>query len=380
MELGTLRDAIDGLQASTDAELDDGPALVELLRQHARLEEVIARAAAAFSDSGDWGLDGARSGKGWLAVETRRPKPECGRWVRLGRVARELPHARKAWSEGRIGTAHVGVLVSLRNWRTEDALAESEELLVEQASELRFDQFSRAAAYWGQLADEDGADDDDQDRRNRRDVFLTESLSGMFLGKITLDPLSGAAVSGELERIYDELFKEDWKEAKARIGRDPVLGELCRTPAQRRADALVEMAVRSRTAPPGGRRPAPLFSVLVDDRTMRGRICELASGTVLAPSALLPWLDRAYIERVVFGPDARVEVSESARLFTGATRRAIELRDRECFHPYCDVPSCRCQADHIVPYTEGGPTTQENGRMACGYHNRARTTRPPPRE
>jgi 5-methylcytosine-specific restriction endonuclease McrA len=88
-------------------------------------------------------------------------------------------------------------------------------------------------------------------------------------------------------------------------------------------------------------------------------------------------LDEAYIERAVFAPDKRVEVSETARLFTGATRRAIELRDRTCTHPYCDgtQPS---QVDHVIPYTEDGPTNQENGRLLCGFHNRLRNERPPP--
>jgi 5-methylcytosine-specific restriction endonuclease McrA len=99
---------------------------------------------------------------------------------------------------------------------------------------------------------------------------------------------------------------------------------------------------------------------------------------VVAPGSLVPWLDEALIERAVFGPDARVEIGTTSRLFTGATRRAIELRDRECTHPYCDLPADRCQVDHILPYASGGPTNQENGRLLCGYHNRLRNQRPPP--
>jgi 5-methylcytosine-specific restriction endonuclease McrA len=104
----------------------------------------------------------------------------------------------------------------------------------------------------------------------------------------------------------------------------------------------------------------------------------LPQGTVLSPGALLPWLDEAYLERAVFTPEGRVECSATPRVFTGATRRAIELRDRECTHPYCDTPATECQADHIVPYVEGGSKTQENGRLLCGFHNRLRNGRPPP--
>ena len=114
--------------------------------------------------------------------------------------------------------------------------------------------------------------------------------------------------------------------------------------------------------------------------TLSGRICQLANGTVVTPGSLVPWLDQAIVERAVFEPEGRVEVSATTRLFTGATRRAIELRDRGCRHDYCDEPLDRCQVDHIQPASQGGPTTQENGRLLCGYHNRLRNQRPPPDE
>ena len=115
-------------------------------------------------------------------------------------------------------------------------------------------------------------------------------------------------------------------------GREPVSSELARTAGQRRADALVEMATRSRTAPSDGRRPHPLFTILVGYETLHGRICELSSGTAISPGSLLPWLDEAYFERAVFAPGGRVEVSPTTRLFSGATRRAVEVRDRACTH------------------------------------------------
>jgi hypothetical protein len=120
-----------------------------------------------------------------------------------------------------------------------------------------------------------------------------------------------------------------------------------------------------------------LFDVMIDFPTL-GRICELAQGMALTPGSLVPWLDRADFERAVFEPPDRVQVSATARLFTGATRRGIQLRDRECTHPYCDRPAVDCEVDHIQPYADGGLTTFENGRLLCGFHNRLRNQRPPP--
>ncbi|HEX5265384.1 MAG TPA: DUF222 domain-containing protein, partial [Acidimicrobiales bacterium] len=247
---------------------------------------------------------------------------------------------------------------------------------------LRFEDFSAVAAYWKQHADPDGTDEDEEGRRHRRDAYLVESIGGMWFGRMSLDPISGAIVAGEHDRIEKAMFEAEWAAAKARLGRDPSTDDLQRTPAQRRADAFVEMATRSASTPPGAQRPAPLFSVFVGYETIHGRICQLANGTVLSPGAFIPWLDEAYVERAVFGLGRRVEVSKRARFFTGATRRGVELRDRRCQHPFCARKLGDCQVDHIVPYPDG-PTTQENGQLLCGPHNRAkekdrRNERPPP--
>jgi len=41
-----------------------------------------------------------------------------------------------------------------------------------------------------------------------------------------------------------------------------------------------------------------------------------------------------------------------------------------------DVPAADCDIDHVEPWAAGGPTTQANGRAACGFHNRARQRGP----
>ena len=73
------------------------------------------------------------------------------------------------------------------------------------------------------------------------------------------------------------------------------------------------------------------------------------------------------IERVVFdGPD-RVMTIGMHRSFTGALRRAIEVRDRTCTHPYCDLRADRCDADHALPYIEGGPTDRPTAAWAAPF-------------
>lgn len=386
-DAGPDADVFERLEALLD-DLADLPArslanmasMGTLARAFSRLDAIYARAAGAFRDWGDWPDSGALSAGAWLATEARLPIGEARRRVWIGATLRELKLTAAAWVSGEINSSHVSRLAGVYRRGTACAMERDEEVLIDKARTLKYESFSKVVAYWEGLADEDGADASAQAKRDRRDAYLVKSVNDMYLGRMTLDPISGAIVATELERIERILFETDWARAKERLGRDPLITELGRTAAQRRADALVEMATRSGTAPAGGVRPAPLFTVLVGYETLHGRICELAGGTVLSPGSLLPWLDKAYIERAVFSPKNRIEVSHRARLFTGATRRAIEIRDHEgCTHPYCYAPAWRCQADHIQPYSEDGPTTQENGRLACGTHNRARrSTADPP--
>jgi hypothetical protein len=378
VELEALTETVAALVACDPSTLGDADSVVTLQRELSRLQYVVASAAAAFDASEDWAVDGARNASGWLATRCRIPRREARHLIRRGRALRHLPACAEAWSKGEVSGAHLDVLAGVRREATSELLERDEAMLVGNACSLTFESFVRTVAYWDQHADPDGSEDKAEKRRCRRDVYLAPSFGGLWFGKMTLDPESGAIVSAELERLENELFEAEWAEARTILGREPTAGDLARTTAQRRADALVEMATRSKTAPADGRRPAPLFTVLVDWPTLSGRICELAEGQVLTPGTLVPWLDKAYLERAVFGPQGRIEVGTTTRLFTGATRRAIELRDRGCTHPYCEAPPGACEADHIVPYALGGPTTQENGRLLCGYHNRLRNQRPPP--
>jgi hypothetical protein len=68
--------------------------------------------------------------------------------------------------------------------------------------------------------------------------------------------------------------------------------------------------------------------------------------------------------RVVVGIDRR------RRRFSGSIKEAINARDRHCRDPYCSAPIRH--HDHIVRYTDGGPTTVGNGRGVCERGNYVR--------
>jgi hypothetical protein len=260
-------------------------------------------------------------------------------------------------------------------------LARDEHLLVDAAVSLPFRQFQQVVTYWEQRADPNGTETNAEQLHQARRLHLSRGLDGVWFLDGCLDPIGGAIIAGALRRVENELFHDDWSQARAQKSDTVTVADLARTPAQRRADALVELARRAGAVPPGGRLPEPLFTVLVGYETFAGRICQLADGTVITPRTAARWLPQAWVERVVFdGPDRVINVGVRRRLFSGATRRGIEVRDRECFHELCDVPADECEIDHIEPYAQGGLTIESNGRPACRYHNQQRhprTERPP---
>ncbi len=158
-------------------------------------------------------------------------------------------------------------------------------------------------------------------------------LAGSWRMDGQADAIRGTIIHNVLSPIERELFEADWADAKAKYGDD----------------------------------------VTVDYPTVSGRVCELANGTPVTPGGLVPWLTDADIERVVFDGSSRViDVGARQRFFRGATRRAVEVRDRVCWHPTCEEPAERCDIDHIVRFEHGGPTVQANGRPACPPHHEGR--------
>ena len=278
------------------------------------------------------GGGGGQDGAGVDRHALSGPPGRARRRVRLGRALRHLPECAEAWREGASARTRPGPSPRRGATAPRPPWPVTRRCSSPRPPSMGFEDFYRALRYWKQLADPDGADAADEERKASRHVFLEPASRdvagpddprprlGLHRGR-RAQPPRARALRGRLCR------GQGAPRQKAR------LDELARTSGQRRADALVEMATRSAQRAGRGHPPRPALLVFVGYETLHGRICELENGTVLAPSALTPWMDSAYFERAVFSLGNRVDVSVRARLFSGGTRRAIELRDRMCTHP-----------------------------------------------
>ena len=160
--------------------------------------------------------------------------------------------------------------------------------------------------------------------------------------------------------------------------------ELARTEAQRRADAVLEMARAAAACPPDAKRPLPTVNFLLDATTAQATADdqplnpagyrEVTSrtdrGHRVNPTAIIGVGLWALIRRVVLDSKSVViELGRTQRLFTGHARQAVILLEATCIWPGCDHPHSWCHADHLTSWSTRGPTNPDNGAPLCARHN-----------
>ena len=367
----------DTVLAELDALLDELAAaepgkdhVPELARVRNRVEAIATRCVRRVERTA--ALDGAISTASWVAWKCRMPRGHAKTLVSNGRALEAMDEVAAAFDDGTIAGDHVRVLAEAQRF-TPKAFAKAEAELLDEAQRLRFDVFARRVKYFRQLAEPDDVEAEATTVHDDRSLHASRTFQDCVRVDATMDPVGGSAWLGELNRLERIEFEQDWAEARERLGEHATAADLRRTATQRRHDALVEMARRSAAMPADAKQARYLLTVLVGYETLRGRICELADGTVLTPGQVLPLLADADVERAVFGPEGRViDLGRRSRLFVGGTRRAVEVSDLECTHDSCDARYERCDVDHVVPWAVGGPTDRSNGRVRCPHHNPGR--------
>ena len=79
----------------------------------------------------------------------------------------------------------------------------------------------------------------------------------------------------------------------------------------------------------------------------------------------------AKIIPAVLGAQSEVlDLGRSRRLFTGAQRKALTLRHRECQAEGCSIPATWCEAHHAgQPWARGGQTDLADAQLLCAWHH-----------
>ena len=405
-----LEEALDALEVAVEqvarAELDqlsapEELALVGRLEQlRRRLDAGTDRTAGHLDRSGAFSLDGHKTAKGALKAIGRLSGPEAHGRVQTARALRELPLVEAAYERGEIPVAHLRAIARVAsNPRVGAHLPGADPIFAHQATVLGFDDFVAALREWERLADADGADQGaDESHERRRAGLIRSDINGSWSLEGSFGALQGAVMGEVLDRYERAELLADWAEARQRVGAGALVGDLARTPAQRRADALYAIFVRAASTPADATAPVPLVNVVIDQRSFEeqlhraagedvcvdpnddvgGRRCHDFDGTPLHPADVLAAALVGHVRRVVV--DSRgtvIDLGSRQRLFTGSSRAAALLQallrspgGSGCLWPGCDARGGCLQVDHREPARDEGPTDVDNSDAYCGFHNR----------
>jgi len=215
-------------------------------------------------------------------------------------------------------------------------------------------------------------------RRAHRSLVKGRGPVGMWRYTLVLDD-EGAAI---LDTAVDDLAKpRPHTDASPDTGAGPGTGAGTRqgerdprTPAARRADALLDLVARAVGAPDGVPRQAKTALVVtVPLQVLEGR-CRGAgvstAGDVLTAGTLRRLACDAQVVPVVLGTAGQVlDQGTARRLFDRAQVGHLWLRDGGCSFPGCSRPAAWTDAHHLVHWADGGPTDTDNAALLCRAHH-----------
>ncbi len=357
-----LASALDELAGEQLAQLSDatlGADVVELFRIAGRLDAEILRRLAVFDARGGAAADGALSTAAWLRSACRLAPGAATERVAVARALTELPVTAAELGAGEISYRHAAVIATAATELPAAVTSDAEPVLLEAAHRYDPATLRRAVTRLRTSFDPDRAERDAEADYGRRKLFVSPILDGLFALDGLLDAEGG-------EMLLTALSALDY----------PLPAET-RTPAQRRADALVELARRALAGGslPEGGGERPHVTVTVDLATLEQRAgaagAELAwAGPVTAETARRIACDAGVARVITAGRSEPLDVGRRTRVVSPAMRRALAVRDGGCRFPGCDRPPAWTDAHHRKPWAEGGETSMANLLLLCPSHHR----------
>ena len=379
-----LTELIDRLAGVDPGAVPDSVALEqvqELRRQIDRLEAVWSARVAAVHRAGAANAAGFASTAAFLRQACHISPGTARARVEVAMQVGERPAVAAACADGAISYPHAKAITDGLAPLPEALQADAEPILLEAARQFDPARVHQVARRLRHIIDPDGQAGVDERHREDRWVELPIGFRGIGVLRGALDPESAAVVRAALDALSTPAGPTDE-----------------RTPAQRRADALVEMARRTLDAgdlpETGAERPHLTVTVPLASLTGASRVpADLDVAGPIGPHALRRLACDATVTRIVAGepgeqsgqplprgyldalppplrgPSQVLDVGRSARTATAAIRKALAARDKGCVMPGCDRPPPRCEAHHVVHWADGGATAISNMALLCAFHH-----------
>jgi hypothetical protein len=339
----------------------DAPIAARLVEQCAEAERLLAAlrvlATATLQDKAWWRREGFRSAAAWMAAKTGTAVGTAIRTMEMSDQLADLPVVAEAFRAGLLSEAQAREIADVAS-----EFPDAQEQLVEAAGKLTLqglrDECRRvqAAAV---------IDEDDQHRRVHKGRNVRSWVDRHGVGRLSarMTPDELARFIGEVDRRCDEVVV------------DAIRGGWFESRDAHRADALCDLARPDSAAAAG---PGTMIHVVVDyDALMRGHTvageqCEIP-GIGPIPVTLARQMSEDAILKVLLtkGVDV-IAVAHGGYTIPAHLRTALDVRDRKCVVPRCDVRR-NLERDHRNTYNRTRVTKLEDLARLCRWHHYQKT-------
>ena len=359
-------------------------ALTTLAQAEAQLDALKLGLLAEADRSGATTETGAGTAADWIAIETRQVRRDARSDLRLAQAVERHEVLSAAMADGKVNVAQARAIVAAL-----DRLPTTGDFAV--GAEQR----TEAETYLVSLADD-------------HDATALRILGGRIFEVIAPDlaeRFDGRALEAEearaLRRTTFTMFEDDEGTCHGRFRIPAAQGQMLTkmilaicSPTRSASDTssgidpdlptpvrhgialtqLIESIPASALPRTGGCDATVVVTMTLDqllaDLDQAG-VCTLDTGDRISAAQARRLACRAGIIPVVLDGRSQVlDVGRKRRLHTQPMRMTMAVRDGGCTAEGCETPPGLCHAHHEVPWSEGGGTSVDAGRLLCPHHHR----------
>ena len=337
-----------------------GPDMEEMRRLINGMEAECTRRLHRFDKGGGYASTAALTAQSWLRWKCNfSPAAAAGR-VSVSRELADLPQTTEAFAEGDFSYAHAAMIARTAEKLGDKMEANAETILVTAAKELDLARLRMVTIQLQHLMDSDSVREEANESHELRFLHFSQTLDGVFYMNGRFDSEAGAIIQTALNALSGPPTPDDK-----------------RTPKQRRADSLVELArqrLDSGTLPQvGGQKPHVAVTVymatLANQPGSPAADLEWAQ-PIPAETARRLACDAAITPIFLGSESAQPRAVQTSRSISGSQRKALVVRDKGCRFPGCDRPADWTDVHHLKHWADGGKHVMDNLILLCRRHHR----------
>ena len=326
-------------------QVSDGEAIKELFRRRNAIDAEIQHRLHRLDKTEGYAADGSLTAKAWLRWNCNLTHGQASDRVEVAKQMQSLPLTTEALGAGAISYQHSALIARTAQQLGELWPADAEEILVAAAREVDPMRLRRATMHLRYCLQPDGVLDEANAGHERRFLHLNQTIGGVFVLNGQFGADDGATLKAAIMSVLRPPAQDD-----------------DRSPAQRRADALIDLVKNG--------SPKAQVMVTVDMATL----CKQQGSPAAELQESLQPIPAETARRIAcdssITPIVDGETQSTSRAVPAPTRKALAVRDKHCRFPGCDMPAVWSDAHHIQHWADGGPTKLFNLILLCRRHHR----------